>query len=75
MTDQLTRDQLLQQRLWAAAQDCDAVGELLTALSEAPPHAGTDQEERMRGIENSLSLMQWGCKKLREYATAKDVVK
>lgn len=67
MTEQLTRDQLLQQRLWAATNDCSMVMKALAELADKPPPSADDQEERMRGIENSLSLMRWGCKKLREY--------
>lgn len=66
-TDQLTRDELLQQRLWAALQDCEAVSELLVALSGNPPKSGGDQEQRMRDIEQSIKSIEWNCKKLREY--------
>jgi hypothetical protein len=67
MSEQLSRDDLLKQRLWAATNDCSALLKELAALVDSPPTAGEDQEERMRGIEANITGMRWGCKKLREY--------
>lgn len=69
--DQLTRDQLLRQRLLAATNDADALAEVLADLTKDAPHAGSDQEERMRSIESSLSTMAWNCQQLKRYAEPK----
>lgn len=71
-TEQLSRDELLRQRLLAATADCDAVTQSLMELAKDPPHTGADQEERMRGIESNLDSIRWSCRQLCKYKPQND---
>jgi hypothetical protein len=66
-TVDLKRDELLHHRIVVAGSDAAAICNALSDLITNPPTTGDDQESRMRDIENSLSLLKYNCKRLREY--------